>query len=225
MLLSVDEFKQMLQNYLKFLLGPAEVLVIREYFEDRFSRKEIKRTELKELLSQEWPRRYKPEEAQLVYQKLKKPFGTVEEVMALFRGAVEKEGEQLMNMRNFKKALEQLTTAKQGDKLVFGHLFSGRDWMKQLNSFAHYLEKENNGFISLKAFVEVDHRKYEPEYAQVQEQKAELFTYSTYRDIVLDIKNVVQTKELNLYDLFDEYDRDKSYLLGTQEIALFCQNL
>lgn len=40
-----------------------------------------------------------------------------------------------------------------------------------------------------------------------------------------DMKNQVQAKELNLYDVYDEYDKDKSYLLGLQEIVLFCKNM
>lgn len=46
MLMSVDEFKDMLQYYCKYKLEPSELQVIKEYFENYFQRTEIKRSEL-----------------------------------------------------------------------------------------------------------------------------------------------------------------------------------
>lgn len=52
-----------------------------------------------------------------MYLKLRKPLGEVKHVKQLFQGAVESNNN--INLRNFKKCIEQLTSMKQGDKLVF----------------------------------------------------------------------------------------------------------
>lgn len=50
LLMSVDEFKDMIQYYCKYRLEESEVKVIREHFENFFQRKEIKRTEMQKLI-------------------------------------------------------------------------------------------------------------------------------------------------------------------------------
>ena len=74
----------------------------------------------------------------------------------------------MINIRSFKKCIERLRVGQGGGKPVFSKLFSGRDWKKNINNFAQYMEKDNNGYICLNAFVEVDRMKYEPEYAKAQ---------------------------------------------------------
>ena len=51
MLLSSEEFAAIIQKYCKYKVDQEEIQLIKEYFENNFQRKEIKRTEFTKLLT------------------------------------------------------------------------------------------------------------------------------------------------------------------------------
>jgi len=141
--------------------------------------------------------------------------------MACFKGAVEvnsvimkDDGDKIVSVRNFKKCLVALRGVKKDDKFVFKTLFA-----KDIENFTHYMEKENDGYVRLKDLIDVDHKKYKPEEDVVADQvEQDYFTYTTFRDIIKDLQNIIKSKNLNIADLYLNFDKDKNRLLGSQEI-------
>ena len=53
----------------------------------------------------------------------------------------------------------------------------------------------------------------------------ELFTYTTFRDIALEIKEEVKRANVTADEIFRQYDVDKSFLLSYKEISKFCRDV
>lgn len=159
-----------------------------------------------------------------MYAKLKRPLGgQVAQVKQLFAGAVEENN--MINIRNFKKCIEKLRTLKQGDNLVFGGFLRNQQGnLKAFSSFTQYLEQSDNGFINIDVFDKVDLKQYQPEEIKVEAEAEQLFTYTTFRDLMKEIRATVQAQGLDLNDLFERYDKDKSLLLSHIEISKICND-
>lgn len=142
----------------------------------------------------------------------------------LFFGAVEEN--QMINIRNFKKCIEKLRSLKRGDKLVFGEFFRNQQGdLRAFSSFTQYLEYSDNGYIDLNVFDLIDQGRYAPEEVKAQAVVAELFTYSTFRDIMLEIKEKAQNNGMGADEIFTQYDVDRSFLLSYKEISQLCSDL
>lgn len=129
-------------------------------------RSAIQRTDFIQLLSSiptRKPSDYDASQAQAFYQKLKKAVGGeqgVEGLIKAFSGCVYREGDDFIHLRNFKNCIYYFQL--QDGAVHAGGLRIPPDLLiQEIENFAQYLDKNDDGFIDLGNLRLVEKRTYQ----------------------------------------------------------------
>jgi len=131
--LSAQELAIMFKND-KFELQPDEIMILGQYFQDRYGRREIRLVEFQKELNTEFKREFNEPEAKEAIREIKQTLAQRQMIPnALF---LKYGDEMLISCRNFKHALNDL------------HVLA----YQAINNLTKFLDEDNTGFISKKLF-------------------------------------------------------------------------